>query len=79
MKATEDQIKLIFNSFDDVRKKFTTEMLVRQTALSETIADFDFVAIKNLDGSLGRELFMDMVRLMMANLEIEDQTNDILK
>lgn len=79
MKASKEQIKVITTSFDEVRKKFTTEMLIRQNALIETIEEFDFYAIKNLDASLGRELFMDMVRLMMDNLEIEDQTNDILK
>lgn len=79
MKASKEQIKVITTSFDEVRKKFTTEMLIRQNALIETIEEFHFYAIKNLDASLGRELFIDMVRLMMANLEIEDQTNDILK
>lgn len=78
MKATKEQQQEIIKGFDTARRFVINEMFDRQCNFVSIVETFDFLAISKLDASLGRDLLIDTLKQLIAELHISAQVDDIL-
>lgn len=79
MKATKEQREKILKGIKDFQSEINKRIIEHHFNLQEHLKEFDFIAITNLDETLGNSLLIDMLKTFIAEKEIENQLKDILK